>query len=326
MIFYLAHPGDFHVFVPHEFFCNALSTALVKVKMLLPHKIFQCIYDARPDAFVDRFLGGTPANIATFWSQSRNHLSLEGHPITQRLDWKTKCVPFELHMDGVPVVACGRKSAQSAVIYSTRSLLASGSTLMVRWFLCELWKSMVSKTGPVDMWTRTLFFRKLAWSFFWLQEGITPTKNDADGEISGGGKKLAGGYYGTLWAMSTDLEALAEELFLKSVSQTKAPCNWCEGNNSDIPWTDFRKNAKWLKTIWQGQRWLARMKPTNPLFSVPGVSITTSCPDWMHDKHIGTDQYTYGSVIKRLTHDLMPGTPEENLAAFEEHMKIAYKA
>ena len=304
---------------------SLLSFALVKVKMLLPHMIFKCIYKERPDAFVERFLGGDPDNISVFWSQSCRHPSLEAHPIRNRPDWQTKCVPLELHMDGVPVVAVGRKSSQSAVIYSTRSLLSTGSTLMVRWFLCALWKSLMTKTGPVEMWTRTIFFRKLAWSFFWLQEGVTPTVDDSDGEVDGGGHKLAGGYYGTLWAMGTDLEALAEELFLKSVSQTKAPCNWCECNDSDVPWTDFKTNAKWLKTIWQGQRWLARMRPTNPIFSIPGVTITACCPDWMHDKHIGKDQYTYGSTTKYLTHDLMPGTPEENLSALEEHLKIAYK-
>ena len=61
------------------------------------------------------------------------------------------------------------------------------------------------------------------------------------------------------------------------------------------------------------------------MFSLPGVSIATVYPDAMHIKHLGTDQYDYGSVIKLLTHHMMPSTPDLNLDAFVAHLKLAYK-
>ena len=45
----------------------------------------------------------------------------------------------------------------------------------------------------------------------------------------------------------------------------------------------------------------------------------------MHIKHLGTDQYDYGSVIKFLTHHIMPASPDINLDAFVAHLKMAYE-
>ena len=35
--------------------------------------------------------------------------------------------------------------------------------------------------------------------------------------------------------------------------------------------------------------------------------------DLMHTKHLGVDQYYYGSVLKFLTHHLLPASPDENM-------------
>ena len=45
----------------------------------------------------------------------------------------------------------------------------------------------------------------------------------------------------------------------------------------------------------------------------------------MRIKHLGTDQYDFGSVIKFLTHHIMPASPDINLDAFVAHLKMAYE-
>lgn len=45
--------------------------------------------------------------------------------------------------------------------------------------------------------------------------------------------------------------------------------------------------------------WRAAGYDKHPLFRLPGVSVLNIYPDWMHVKHLGTDQYYYGSIRKR---------------------------
>jgi hypothetical protein len=60
------------------------------------------------------------------------------------------------------------------------------------------------------------------------------------------------------------------------------------------------------------------------LFHVPGVGIQQVHPDLMHTKHLGVDQYYFGSVLKFLTHHLLPGSPAENLEVIWVHIQEGY--
>ena len=58
-----------------------------------------------------------------------------------------------------------------------------------------------------------------------------------------------------------------------------------------------------------------------------GMWARSSYPDLMHCKHLGTDAYSYGSILKFLTHFIMSGngTPEKNLSEVWARL-IAYSA
>ena len=201
-------------------------------------------------------------------------------------------------------------------------MLGSGSTMQQRFYIIALWKSMIIDG---DMGTRAAFFKVLCWSFYWLYLGLDPT-HDADMvEILGAtGGFLAGGWCACLIALCDDLEALAEELGLKSSSRSDG-CNWCEANESTMPFIHTHKGARWLNHVWEGRAWLARMRPTNALFNLVGVTIAIAAPDWMHNKHLGTDQYNYGSIAKYTICYLMPGTIEENETLFFTQLTNAYQ-
>lgn len=62
------------------------------------------------------------------------------------------------------------------------------------------------------------------------------------------------------------------------------------------------------------------------LFSIPGVSILNVAPDLMHCKHLGTDQHFYGSVVKLLVNDIMPGSKVENEEVLWQELSHQYKA
>lgn len=62
------------------------------------------------------------------------------------------------------------------------------------------------------------------------------------------------------------------------------------------------------------------------MFTITGVSILNIMPDLMHVKHLGTDQYFYGSVLKLLIHSVLPGSQSANLETVWTELCEAYAA
>ena len=76
---------------------------------------------------------------------------------------------------------------------------------------------------------------------------------------------------------------------------------------------------------WQPDDW-KRAHPGLPaIFDIPGLTIDAVCPDWMHTKHLGADQYLFGSVLMMMCHQMIPRSPEANLAMIWAELKAATK-
>ena len=95
--------------------------------ILLPHVLFHVLYHQAPEVFKARILGGGFERINMFWK------AMEGNPqredneaLRARPDFETKCIPFSLHGDGVPITACGKSWGKSGDVYSTCSILGKG--------------------------------------------------------------------------------------------------------------------------------------------------------------------------------------------------------
>ena len=65
---------------------------------------------------------------------------------------------------------------------------------------------------------------------------------------------------------------------------------------------------------WLPDEWIAALQDAfvHELFDLPGVSVLSYYPDWLHDKNLGSDQYTYGAILHVLCYEVMSGSPEEN--------------
>ena len=68
-----------------------------------PHAAFADIYTNSPEAFESRICGGNFNRISSFWHDMQDHPGYATHP-----DHITKCIPIDLHGDGVPVVGVGK--------------------------------------------------------------------------------------------------------------------------------------------------------------------------------------------------------------------------
>ena len=105
------------------------------------------------------------------------------------------------------------------------------------------------------------------------------------------------------------------------------PCIKCRCNARDVPWTEFHpENAAWLAHEWAPRAW-ALAHPEKPvIFDLSGVDVHTIAPDWMHCKHLGCDQYAYGSILWLLTHRIGPApTPEANMDIMWKQIVEEYK-
>lgn len=93
-----------------------------------------------------------------------------------------------------------------------------------------------------------------------------------------------------------------------------SPCALCRCTNtvgSDMPMTDVNEDARWMGNVWTDDAWTAHHahRTVHSAFDpavVPAAGITNFWPDWMHCKHLGTDQYLLGSVLLWLVNRSLP--------------------
>ena len=56
------------------------------------------------------------------------------------------------------------------------------------------------------------------------------------------------------------------------------------------------------------------------------MSILNVHYDWMHCKHLGADQYIYGSILWLLVYTVLGGSPEDNLVSIWDDIVEFYKS
>ena len=296
-------------------------------KVMLPHELFSAIYNSYPQAW-DKIMIPNNQKLVEFWNAQENHPNMEGNPIKDRPDYKTKCVPLGFHGDEVPITGKGKCWCKSMLTFEWCSLVGFGSTCeKMLWVWGSFEKIMVAETLPT-------FFRVLAWSFFWLQQGRWPTqdwqgnpypRSTVEGQRAG--KLLANGFYATIWAVMGDLDYLNKTLQLPR-STSHHPCTLCRCTlNGPLSWKQNDDQAEWITSCWKPLEWIAwdgRSKVE--LFSIPGISAVSVALDYMHNKYLGADQYLYGSILYLLCYTILPSSPTQNLATCWQKIVDFYKA
>ena len=135
--------------------------------VLLPHELFASIYSNYKDTF-ESVLVGSPGHLEEFWKTNRFHPGMCMHPA---LGDTAKQIPIGLHGDGVPIVGKGKIWCKSSWVYSWSSLLSEAPTKDKQFYIGMVWDTL---QGPETM---DSFFKVIAWSFKFLQQGIWPTED-----------------------------------------------------------------------------------------------------------------------------------------------------
>ena len=294
----------------------------------LPHLVFATVHATQPQAWSDRILG-QDGLMAKFWHDMQDSPQYESHPVASRADHKKRCIPISVHGDGVPVSGIGRAWGLSTEVVSWTSLLGAGSTLDITWFIF----SMLNKLEAPGRATPDRVWQIIVWSLFWMWRGVHP---DVDpfgvrfSPTSSFGRRaltpLANGFYTCLWIIRGDLDFYRKTLRLESYN-ARLPCIFCPCNSTPgdpMEWTEFRPGRRaWLESSWTADLWRATHPNAHALFSLPGVSVMTVAADWMHNKHLGTDQWFYGSVVQYLVYHVMPGINSEYRPCLDAQLSSA---
>jgi len=146
-------------------------------------------------------------------------------------------------------------------------------------------------------------------------------------EANRAGSFLADGFKAVLWALTGDLDYFHAMLGTPNYSAAGGPCMHCRctltGSNT---WTDFRDEALWRTSRWQGETWRAWEGRTQcVLLTLPGASCWTIAYDWVHVKYLGVDQYIFGSVLSVLVSMVMPNDENTNLENCLAFLKDYFK-
>ncbi len=141
------------------------------------------------------------------------------------------------------------------------------------------------------------------------------------------GTWIAGGYRFVLFALTGDLDYFHAILGCPNWSLKSGPCVYCKCTaNGPMTWTDFREGAPWRAACWSKDEWHAWPGRSRcSLLTLPGASCWTIAYDWLHAKHLGCDQYMFGSVLSLLVNTMLPATPEQNLKTLWAFLKQYFK-
>ena len=314
-----------------EVFCKGPGPIILQhsSSIMLPHQLFAAIYKHHVNDFEEILCGGSFENIGQFWRDMKDHPSYPQHPVSKRKDHMLKALPLALHGDGVPISGVGKSWSRSVDAWSWTSILSKGTTLKTNFLIFLMHWQLVLKNADMNCYDK--FSKVLAWSLYWLFVGKWPARdweNQPWPEGSQAGNlanaPLAGGFYGVLWLVKGDLEHMAKS-FKFPYATSAQPCGCCRANSTNLPWTDGRVGAAWRGTIWNNAEWLAAHPNAHPVLKLAGAGVQSFYPDLMHTLYLGIYQYFQGSVLKLLTHHVLPHSPEHNLAIVWQDIVDYYK-
>ena len=316
-------------------FASAKHTLVEKSQTIaLPHVFFAVMYQYYRTAFDEYILGGEECP-GDFWRSQIGSPQYEEHPLRDRSAFQTRAIPITLHGDALPVAGQGSKQQKSSECYSWSSMLSRATcSLFMNWFIWSFVKQLKwppSKRASVHN-TRNEFMRVLAWSLKAMWLGRFPT-NDHTGRAytpddgffyDMAGLELAEGFFAVLWGIRGDLEFFAE-MDMQNFNSND-PCICCNANVSTRPFTDHRREEQASWSSWTADSWEEAFTRRHILFRMlPGLTIYAVMIDWMHCKHLGVNQYFFGSLLHYICHDVLPYSPKVNCDAVCKHMLKYFK-
>ena len=268
--------------------------------ILLPHMMLHAFFSSMRHVFFSRLVPEVGI-VEKFWKDVSHSEHYKTHPVRHRKNHRRRCIPIFLHGDGVPVVGVGKSWSKLVDVWSWGSILQTDGATNMSNFLIFAFYQMLATVETYDE-----FWKVLVWSLLQCWTGKFHDR-DLNGDLyepgtlgfDRKGKEIAGGWFMALWISENDLDHLASHFNFRHW-MAAMPCSWCPCTNSvdAQPWTDMNPGtAAWMLNVYKHSDFMAAFAPLHAIFSVPGVTILTFWPDYMHTKYMGVDQFFLASIL-----------------------------
>ena len=125
------------------------------------------------------------------------------------------------------------------------------------------------------------------------------------------GKPLAPDGASAMWTgvflfFEGDLEFFAKDFKFNSYN-SNSPCGLCGANRLDVPWNDFGRNARWMRTVMDNTAFRAYYikEDAHPFWRFfPGITRHTIRLDTLHiNDHHGVLSILSGNILWEVVHD-----------------------
>ena len=271
---------------------------------ILPHELFNTVYNAGPDLFKHIF--GSDKELKTWWdgAEASKNDWYNKHPIIQQVP-ATLRYPLGMHGDDG-----GMHGQEPVLVLSWNSVVPLKPNDWSRILFSMVKVSCISQT------TLQTIYGIWRWSFEALAEGKFPAKDHTGPPFSKlydpqrfflAGKALAGGVRGIWSEMRGDWKFLKECLYLKHHAGTRPRiCHLCSAGKTadDTCYTNFAANAGHRATITSNNDFMASYLAAAiicPLLLIPGFHIFRVFFDIMHTLDLGVFQVVMPSCLWELT-------------------------
>ena len=283
---------------------------------LAPHDTVSHLYERYPQEFNRKFFGGQDRSVLKkCWDETekRNDPRLANHPLKKRKGWKTRCIPLMLHGDAVPCTAVGKAGSKSFDVSSFQGLLAWGTTLAIKMYICGMFESSKTDDGA----TINAAWLPIVMSIWFCWLGTKPNEAWEDTGIP-----LCGDFFFVIWLLKCDIEHISKGFGLRHHASNH-PCEMDEctslEDDFDNNFHNFTNRAKWRKTQHDRASWKARAgRNIHPLMQFEYLSCENIEPDELHVIHMGVEPEFIGSVFWLLVFKVMGGTPTRNMDTIKD--------
>ena len=291
--------------------------------MLLPHEVIAWL-DRHHPVHLKRFLG---VDLLQEWwdEQPLDDPRLEGHPVLDRRDYKSKAIPMVVHGDGAEYG--GRHSAD---MLSWTGLLTSSSGFSQKPLDTKFYAASIPKDVKHAKSSDELC-RVFVWSLTAWWKGEFPSHDHLGKPLKDGREHRAGeqickdGWFGFVFNLSADIDWWSNA-WKAAHHSSGSFCEWCPANHTKGPmqFTDVSPTAGYkLRVLTSGDARRQRVSDC-PIWELPGVHIHMLGIDVLHILHQGVLLHFFGSILHTLVYYELPGTPQRNLQVIMKRISELY--
>lgn len=258
--------------------------------IILPHVLFQHLYDEHRDFFMHQIADAGPQ---FFWEQCpRDEPRLIDHPVRSVPDFKNRACPLVLHGDGAQYT-----THHDSIKSLQWSFLGSDGVGTRTWDHVFLITVLVSRVccqedvHGVDTWD--VVFRLVVSSFNSLLIGRMPRNSDSnefEEEI------CEGKYFGFLYVVTADMEYASNVLRLEHFNSVDF-CWLCDAQQAegDLNFRNLACDAPWRSTLVDPQH--AFIEDGHLIWTAAGIGRYAFVGDWLHTVHLGIMCHLLASVM-----------------------------